>query len=104
MTNSRMGSPLAVDHREESHETRPVCAMPFVVLLDGARARVERFSERKIACPVITGMPGEHDRHARKKFRVAEMPPESGIRRDVSAELDKRLFGIPVRGHRLESR
>ncbi len=76
--------------------------MPFPVLLNGAGARIERFCKRKIGCPVKSGMSGKHDCDTRKEFRVTELSPESGIRREMSAEPDKGLFRIPVRGHRLE--
>lgn len=76
--------------------------MPFVVLLDGAGAGMERFRKGEIGCPIESGMSGKHDRDTGKKFRVTKLTPEPGVWREVRAELDKGVFRISIRGHRFE--
>ena len=73
--------------------------MPFLVLLNRAGAWIKRFCKREVGCPVESGMSGKHYRDARKKLRVAQLSPELGIRREMSAELDKGLFRMSIRGH-----
>ena len=48
-------------------------------------------------------MPGQGYRDTREKPRIAELPPELGIRREMRTQFDKLPFLISIRGHPVES-
>jgi len=80
-----------------------MCPMPRRVVRHAAGSRSKRFRQRQVGGTLESPVSREQRRDPRKKLRVAVLPPQLGIRREIRAEIHEKFLHRSVRRHCRES-